>query len=94
MWYPLTGVYDTARWQTNSLYVNGTLQDTVPILAPWSATGPLAVGRGFFNGAPADWVSGSIDDVRAYSGVLPAASIRALAGTGSITVHTDQAGPA
>lgn len=93
VWYLLTGVYDAAA-QTNSLYVDGTLQDTVPILAPWSATGPLAVGRGFFNGAPTDWVSGSIDDVRAYSGVLPAASIRALAGTGSITVHTDQAGPA
>lgn len=93
VWYLLTGVYNAAA-ETNSLYVDGALQDTVPILAPWSATGPLAVGRGFFNGAPTDWVSGSIDDVRAYSGVLPAAGIRALAGTGSITVHTSQAGPA
>src|ERR1035441_8511202 len=57
------------------------------------ATGPPAVGRGFYNGAPTDWVSGSIDDVRAYSGVLPASGIRALAGNGSITVHENQAGP-
>jgi len=93
VWYLLTGVYDAAA-QTNSLYVDGALQQTVPILAPWSATGPLAVGRGFYNGAPTDWVSGAIDDVRAYSGALPAQDIRALAGTGSITVHEDQVGPA
>lgn len=93
VWYLLTGVYDAAA-QSVSLYVNGALQQTVQALAPWSASGPLAVGRGFYNGAPTDWVTGSIDDVRAYSGVLPAATIRGLAGTGSITVHEDQAGPA
>ena len=92
VWYMLTGVYD-ATAQTVSLYVDGQLQQTVHALAPWSATGPLAVGRGFYNGAPTDWVSGSIDDVRAYSGVLPASGIRALAGNGSITVHENQAGP-
>ncbi len=93
VWYLLTGVYD-AQAGTQSLYVNGALQQTVPSIAPWSATGPLAVGRGFYNGSPTDWVSGSIDDVRAYSGVLPAAQIKALAGTGSITVHEDETGPA
>lgn len=92
VWYQLTGVYD-ATAQTVSLYVDGQLQQTVYALAPWSATGPLAVGRGFFNGAPTDWVSGSIDDVRAYSGVLSSAGISALAGTGSITVHENQTGP-
>jgi alpha-L-arabinofuranosidase len=93
VWYQLTGVYD-ATAQTVSLYVDGQLQQTTHALAPWSATGPLAVGRGFYNGNPTDWVSGSIDDVRAYAGVLPARDIRALAGTGSITVHANQAGPA
>ena len=93
VWYLLTGVYD-AQAGSMSLYVNGALQQTVPAIAPWSATGPLAVGRGFYNGNPTDWVSGSIDDVRAYSGVLPAQQIAALAGPGSITVHEDQTGPA
>ena len=93
VWYQLTGVYD-ATAQTVSLYVDGALQQSTHAVAPWSATGPLAVGRGFFNGAPTDWVSGSIDDVRAYSGVLSPQGISALAGTGSITVHEDQAGPA
>jgi alpha-L-arabinofuranosidase len=92
VWYQLTGVYN-AQAQTASLYVDGALQDTEHILAPWSATGPLAVGRGFYNGAPTDWVSGSINDVRAYSGVLSPAGIRALAGTGSITVNENQPGP-
>jgi alpha-L-arabinofuranosidase len=92
VWYQLTGVYD-ATAQTVSLYVDGQLQQTTHALAPWSATGPLAVGRGFFNGAPTDWVSGSIDDVRAYSGVLSAQGISALAGAGSITVNENQTGP-
>jgi alpha-L-arabinofuranosidase len=92
VWYLLTGVYD-AQAGTQSLHVNGVLQQTVPSIAPWSATGPLAVGRGFYNGNPTGWVSGSIDDVRAYSGVLPADQINALAGTGSITVHEDETGP-
>jgi alpha-L-arabinofuranosidase len=93
VWYQLTGVYD-ARAQTMSLYVDGALQQTIHALAPWSAAGPLAVGRGFFNGAPTDWVSGAIDDVRAYSGVVTARQVRSLAGTGSISVNEDQAGPA
>ena len=93
VWYQLTGEYD-ARAQTMSLYVDGALQQTIHALAPWSATGPLAVGRGFFGGSPTDWVSGTIDDVRAYAGTLPAQQVRALAGTGSITVREDQAGPA
>jgi alpha-L-arabinofuranosidase len=93
VWYMVSGVYD-ATAQTISLYVDGELQQTIHALAPWSATGPLAVGRGFYNGNPTDWVSGAIDDVRAYSGALPGRDISALAGTGSITVHHDQAGPA
>lgn len=93
VWYQLAGVYD-ATAQTMSLYVDGELQQTIHALAPWSATGPFAVGRGFFGGNPTDWVSGAIDDVRAYDGALSAQNIRALAGTGSITVHEDQTGPA
>jgi alpha-L-arabinofuranosidase len=93
VWYQLTGVYDAAA-QTVSLYVDGALQQTIHALAPWSAAGSFAVGRGFFNGNPTDWVSGAVDDVRAYAGALSGQEIRVLAGTGSITVHEDQAGPA
>jgi alpha-L-arabinofuranosidase len=93
VWYQLTGEYD-ARAGTLSLYVDGALQQTINGLAPWSATGPLAVGRGFFGGSPTDYVSGTIDDVRAYTGSLPAQQVRDLAGPGSLTVHEDQAGPA
>ena len=94
VWYLLTGVYNTTA-QTISLYVDGQLQQTVAAAgAPWAASGPFAVGRGFYNGSPTDWVSGTVDDVRAYSGVLPASQIKALAGTGSITVNTTQPGPA
>ncbi|HEX9335791.1 MAG TPA: LamG-like jellyroll fold domain-containing protein, partial [Pseudonocardiaceae bacterium] len=93
VWYHLTGVFDASA-QTVSLYVNGTLQQTIDYPASWAATGSLAVGRGFYNGGQVDWVSGSIDDVRAYAGVLPADDIRTLAGAGSITVHTDQPGAA
>jgi alpha-L-arabinofuranosidase len=93
VWYLLTGEYD-ATAGTISLYVDGQLQQTVAAAgAPWPVGGPFAVGRGFYNGNPTDWVSGAIDDVRAYSGTLPARQVAALAGTGSITVHTDQAGP-
>ena len=93
VWYLLTGEYD-ATAGTISLYVDGQLQQTVAAAgAPWPVSGPFAVGRGFYNGNPTDWVSGAIDDVRAYSGTLPARQVAALAGTGSITVHTDQAGP-
>jgi hypothetical protein len=93
VWYLLTGEYD-ATAGTISLYVDGQLQQTVAAAgAPWPASGPFAVGRGFYNGNPTDWVSGTIDDVRTYSGTLPARQVAALAGTGSITVHTDQAGP-
>jgi hypothetical protein len=92
-WYHLAGVYDEAR-QTISLYVNGTLQQTQSYVPNWGATGPLAVGRGFFNSAPTDFVSGDIDDVRTYAGALNATAIGQLAGPGRLSVDASQRGPA
>ncbi len=92
-WYHLAGIYDEAR-QTISLYVNGVLQQTVPYVPNWGATGPLAVGRGFFNSGKVDFVSGNIDDVRAYAGALSAGAISQLAGPGQLTVDASQRGPA
>ena len=92
-WYHLAGVYDSVK-QTISLYVNGTLQQTQPFVPNWQASGPLAVGRGFFNGNKVDFVSGRIDDARIYSGVVGAGAISQLAGPGRLTVDAAQAGPA
>lgn len=93
-WYHLVGVYDTTN-HTISIYVNGSLQQSQSFTAaPWEAGGPLAVGRARYNGNPVDFVSGEIDDVRTYAGVLGASQIAQLAGPGRLTVDASQAGPA
>jgi alpha-L-arabinofuranosidase len=92
-WYLLTGVYDAARG-TISIYVNGSLQDTQSFSGSWQASGPFAVGRGKYAGNPTDFVSGRIDDVRTYSGVLSASAISQLAGSGTLSVDASQSGPA
>ncbi len=92
-WYHLAGVYDSVK-QTISLYVNGVLQQTQPYVPNWGATGPLAVGRGFFNSGKVDFVSGDIDDVRTYAGALGAGAISQLSGPGQISVDASQRGPA
>ncbi|HEX3977536.1 MAG TPA: LamG-like jellyroll fold domain-containing protein [Solirubrobacteraceae bacterium] len=92
-WYHLAGVYNQAS-QTISLYVNGVLQQTQSYVPNWGATGPLAVGRGFFNSADTDYVSGNIDDVRTYAGTLGANAISQLAGPGQLSVDASQHGPA
>ena len=92
-WYHLAGVYDSVK-QTISLYVNGVLQQTQPYVPNWGATGPLAVGRGFFNSGKVDFMSGNIDDVRTYAGALGAGAISQLSGPGQISVDASQRGPA
>jgi alpha-L-arabinofuranosidase len=93
-WYHLVGVYDTSN-DTISIYVNGALQNTQSFTAaPWQANGALAVGRARYNGNPVDFVSGEIDDVRTYAGVLGASQVAQLAGPGRLTVDASQAGPA
>jgi hypothetical protein len=92
-WYHLAGVYDAVN-QTISLYVNGALQQTQPYVPNWGATGPLAVGRGFFNSGDVDFVSGNIDDVQTYSGALSAGAISQMAGPGRLSVDASQRGPA
>jgi alpha-L-arabinofuranosidase len=91
-WYLLTGVYNAAKGKI-SIYVNGTLRDTQAFSGSWAASGRFAVGRGKFAGNPVDFVSGRIDDVRVYSGVLGASAIKQLAGPGTLTVNAAQAGP-
>ena len=78
LWYHLAGVYD-ANAQTQTLYVNGVLQQTVPCKNPWRASGHTAIGRGKYGGNPVDFVDGAVDDVRFYATALPAADITAIA---------------
>ncbi|SDH67851.1 LamG-like jellyroll fold domain-containing protein [Pseudonocardia oroxyli] len=80
-WTRLTGVYD-ADAQTLSLYVDGTLQQTVARPATgWSARGPLSIGRGMWNTYKVDPWSGGLDDVLTVQ--------RALTGTEVAALHAD-----
>jgi alpha-L-arabinofuranosidase len=81
-WQHVVGVYNRAA-STISLYVNGTVQQTMPFSAPWSAGGHFVIGRGKWAGNPADFFAGAIDDVRAYPVPLGADSVAALAASGS-----------
>ena len=92
-WYHIAGVYDAAA-QTLSFYLNGSLQQTVPFSSPFLAGGKTAIGRGFFNGAPTDFVHGAIDDVRFYQSALPADAILAVARDGGAALPVAGAEPA
>ncbi len=75
-WYHIVGVYD-ASVQQISLYVNGTLQSTQPVPAPWNATGETVIGRAKWGGN-ADFWNGKIDDVRLYNRALSATDVTSL----------------
>lgn len=69
-WTHLVGVYDAPRQQVR-LYVNGVLQSTPgTFTTPWSATGPLQVGRVLGNGSYVDHFAGDLDEVRVYDRIL------------------------
>jgi hypothetical protein len=71
VWTQLTGVYDAAA-QTITIYVNGQPVGTQAVTsAPPNVTGPLVVGRARQNDAAAGYLGGSVDDVQAFTGVLP-----------------------
>ncbi|BCJ73710.1 hypothetical protein CS0771_32540 [Catellatospora sp. IY07-71] len=75
-WAHLVGTYDAGSGMMK-LYLNGVLQGSVKresapgvLVEPWQADGALSLGRGFYQGAAADYFSGSIDEVRVFQGVL------------------------
>jgi len=72
-WYHLAAVSDRAAG-TLSLYVDGTLQQTVPFASPWRAAGELRVGRGVRSGA--------VDDVQAFQYALTPDQVLTLAAAG------------
>ncbi len=92
-WYHIAGVYDASA-QTISFYLNGQLQQTVPCPTPFLAGGKTAIGRGFYNNSPTDFVHGAVDDVRFYQSALPADAILAIARDGGTALPTPAAPPA
>lgn len=70
VWTRLIATYDgTSR--ALRLYINGVLQTTTATAtAAFDATGPVTIGRGWQAGAPANFFTGAIDDVRHYGRVV------------------------
>lgn len=77
-WVHLAGVRDAAAGVIK-LYVNGVLQQNVAYSGSWQANGALQIGRGKWNGAPADFFAGAVDEVRAFDHALTDAEIAASA---------------
>ncbi|MFC5832329.1 LamG-like jellyroll fold domain-containing protein [Nonomuraea insulae] len=84
-WTHLTGVYDSAAGQI-SLYVNGRLESTVAVTAPWNATGPLTIGRGKVAGAASEYWPGDVDEVRVYGRAMFADEVADLVNSAATLV--------
>lgn len=75
----LAAVYDAAAGELR-LYVNGVPQGNAALhVSEWHANGPVQVGQGRFNGQPAQYFPGTVNDARLYQGVLTPNEIRLLA---------------
>lgn len=76
-WTHLTGVYDAAAKKVR-LYVNGDLTGTADWTSPWPANGEFALGRSTPSGTGADYLSGSVDEVRTYDRVLTDSEVKSI----------------
>ncbi|SFF55182.1 RHS repeat-associated core domain-containing protein [Actinacidiphila alni] len=76
-WTHLVGTYDAPTGKL-TLYVNGVAQGTASDTTPIASAGPLAIGRGYANGAAANRFNGSISKVQVYKRVLSAAEVGSL----------------
>jgi hypothetical protein len=74
VWTHLAGVYNSSA-RTLTLFVNGVQQGTVSYTTAFATTGPLAIGRGKYNGHPTDYFAGNVADVRLYPAALQAGQI-------------------
>jgi hypothetical protein len=69
-WTHLAAVYD-AQTHKLRLYVDGKAVDETYHASSWNAGGTLLMGRGQASDVTvSQWLTGGIDDVRAYSGAL------------------------
>ncbi|MDH4392961.1 MAG: AbfB domain-containing protein [Aquabacterium sp.] len=73
-WYHLTGVRNVEAG-TMSFYINCTLQGTASTSAAWASSGPFTVGRARFSSSQRDFVNGTIDTVKVWSGALTAQEV-------------------
>ena len=76
-WYQLVGVANASA-NTISIYVNGVLGNTTSFSDWWRATGNTLIGHGFYNGAPTDYVNGSVDDAEIFPTALSATQVLGL----------------
>nr|WP_157528555.1 LamG domain-containing protein [Kibdelosporangium sp. MJ126-NF4] len=73
-WTHIAGVYDYPARQLR-LYVDGKLAGVKDGVGLWPASGGLTIGRGKAFGAPAEMVTGTVDEVKMDLGVVPATEI-------------------
>ncbi|WP_432850720.1 LamG-like jellyroll fold domain-containing protein [Amycolatopsis sp. CA-161197] len=78
VWTHLVGTYN-ATTHTMSLYVNGTLAQTVTGVTGWNATGPFTIGRGKYTGTSTFYFPGSISHLQAWNYTLTPTQVTALA---------------
>ncbi|MFE7783617.1 LamG domain-containing protein [Streptomyces nigrescens] len=64
-WAHLAAVHDTID-NSVSLYVNGILQGSTSAPQAWYGDGALQIGRALYRGSYTDYLTGQIDDVRAF----------------------------
>ncbi len=76
-WYHVVGVRD-ADAQTITLSLNGEQVGQASVCGGVSASGPLTIGRGQWNGDPVDYWPGVIDDVRVFDRALSADEVAAV----------------
>ncbi|GAA1982509.1 LamG-like jellyroll fold domain-containing protein [Catenulispora subtropica] len=89
-WTQLTASFD-ASTGAMKLYVNGQLAGSATDTTPVGSSGPLAIGRGLFNGTKTDYFKGQISDVRVYDIPLNATQASNLYQRGSTTGAIDPA---
>ena len=76
-WTHLAATYNAANGEM-AIFVNGQKEGTATYTTPWSANGPLVMGRAKWNGGLTDFVNGSLDNVQAYNRVLSTAEVTKL----------------
>lgn len=76
-WTHLVGTFD-AGTHTMTFYVNGVSNATATNPTPIASSGPLVMGRGFWNGSTGNLFNGAMADVRLYQQALTASDVQQL----------------
>ncbi|MGW4728485.1 LamG-like jellyroll fold domain-containing protein [Streptomyces shenzhenensis] len=76
-WTHLVGVHDTVANKL-ILYVNGVKAGETDLQANWYAGGAVQIGAGSYDGQPASFFPGQIDDVRLFDRPVSAAEVQQM----------------